>query len=160
MSFAELNKESEVAAVHVPVPSSCSLYHWALWASLTPQLWGEARQQAGLGGEPNHLGKMQNHPITLSWDVCPTWFHFAKGGSTISPQPVVHKPGDLFLPPLSSAERVIQIFQHALAPSLKHCRNGAVASLLILPKRETPTSVIHRRRIEETYFSYSSFSSL
>lgn len=139
MSFAELNKASEVAAAHVPVPFSCSPDHRALWASLTPQLWGEARQQAGLGRKPNHLGKTQNLPITLCWVVCPTWSHSAKGTSTTSPQPVAHKRGDLFLPPIGSTERVIQIFQHALASSQALSEWGWCTSPLMLPKRETLT---------------------
>lgn len=139
MSFAELNKASEVAAAHVPVPSSCSPHHGALWASLFPSCGGKqgSRQTRG---EPNHPGKTQNCPITLCWVVCPAWCHFGKGSSTISPQPVAHKPGDLFLPPLSSAEWVIQILQHALGPLSQALSEwGDCTSPLTLPKRETLT---------------------
>lgn len=110
VSFAELNQASEVAAARIPVPSSCSPYHRAPHASLTPQLQGEARQQGW--GEPNRLGKTQNCPVTLDWVVCPTWSHPATESSATSPQPLAHKAGDLFLPPLGSAEQVIQILQH------------------------------------------------
>lgn len=36
--------------------------HWALWASLTPQPWGQEKQQPGLGGNQITWGKHKTTP--------------------------------------------------------------------------------------------------
>lgn len=102
---------------------------------------GGSKAAGRAGGKTNHLGEMQNHPITLWWIVCPTGPHSAKGSSTISPQPVAHKPRDLFLPPLSSAESNTDIWACTCLLSQALSEWGCHTSSLMLPKRETLTVI-------------------
>lgn len=132
MSFVELNKASDVAAAHMPVPSTCSPYHWPLWASLTPQLWGEARQQAGLGREPNHLGKTTKSPQHRVLSYVPNLVSFWK-----RKQHNLTAASDSQTSPWLCRARNTDI-SACTSPPLKHGLNGTVAQVHSYFPKEKP----------------------